>query len=66
MPHEHRYRFLGDHRGGFDLFYCEVCLEYRAVKREDQPAVRALEEVHSTAGDLLSRVVLGQHPDTTE
>jgi hypothetical protein len=39
MAHDHRYRYLDEYRGGIDLFYCEVCLEYRAVKRDDQPVM---------------------------
>jgi hypothetical protein len=61
IAHDHRYRFLGEHHDGFDLFYCEVCLEYRAVKRDDQPAVREIDA--PAPRDVLSRIVLGQHPD---
>ena len=61
--HEHRFRHLAEYRGGFDLFYCEACLEYRAVKRDDQPAVRDLDGAPSAPRDVLTRVVLGQHPE---
>jgi hypothetical protein len=65
IAHDHRYRYLDEHRDGFDLFYCEVCLEYRAVKRDDQPAVREIDAASaaSTPRDVLSRIMLGQHPD---
>jgi hypothetical protein len=63
IAHDHRYRHLGEHRDGFDLFYCEVCLEYRAVKRDDQPAVREIDAPASGTRDMLSRIVLGQHAD---
>jgi hypothetical protein len=63
ITHQHRYRYLGEHRDGFDLFYCEACLEYRAVKRDDQPAVRELDASTPAPRDVLSRIMLGQHPD---
>ena len=63
IVHEHHYRYLGDHRGGFDLFYCDVCLEYRAVKREDQPAVQAIDAASAAPPDVLTRVMFGRHPD---